>query len=1078
MRKITQLWQTICLLLLFSTVAGNSFALAAGVADEPGKKPLEWQITGRVISAKGEPLPGVTVVLKGTTVGTSTSPDGTYSLQVPETPGTLVYSFIGTTTQEVPFTGPGEINVTLQDDTKALEEVVVVGYGTQKRESITSAVATVESEDIERVAAATVSATLAGKLPGVSFRQAEGRPGSGASVQIRNMGNPLYVIDGIQKDEGQFNNLSPQDIESITVLKDAAASIYGSRAANGVVIVTTKRGKRNQKPTLNVNAYYGLQNWTRFPETVNAAEWMTGKVDAEMNALNPQTQHTPEELELWRQGTERGYRSFDWYDFIIQKNAPQTQISVNTQGGSERVNYYLSATRLDQSSVLGREFIFNRTNIQSNVDANITDRLKVGVQINGRIETRENPGVPGFDDYWLPRFALFRNRPTERPYANDNPNYIAQIGEIPANWAYLNKKTSGYVQDDWRVLQTNFSADYELPVKGLTARGMYSFYIADRILNGHEYTYDVYTYFPATEDSPEEYRRTAGSLNPWRERRSTKILENVMQGQLNYNNTFADKHTVGGTLVYERIQRRFIENWYTSIPNNNVLPLIQFADLNRFTDADDEEARIGYVGRFNYNFADKYYLELAGRRDASWRFAPDKRWGFFPSVSAGWRITNEDFFQSLVGTNVLSDLKLRASYGKLGDDNINQGIGGRDPRFIRPFDYLTGYNYGSSDMIFGGNLVRGTRIQKLGVPIRNISWFTSTILDVGLDYSFLNGKFSGSLDYFNRKRTGLRGSKWDILTPAEIGYTLPDENVNSDAVVGGEGSIFYTHTIGGLEFRVGGNLSYARHRNLESYKPRFGNSWDHYRNSNEDRWSGIFWGQQVIGQFQSMDEISNYPVNIDGEGNRTLLPGDFIYKDVNGDGLINALDQRPIGYPSFRTPIVNFGFNATVAWKGFDLAADFSGGSMYSYNRNWEMRWPYQNTGNLLREMYDDRWHREDPFNLDSPWIPGKNPPLRWNQRFHSNYNNSGDPNQNRNSTWWLVNMSYLRLRTMEVGYSLPQSVLSLAKIQKVRLFVNTYNLFSIDPVRSLGIDPEIMDENGLQYPQHKMTNFGVNLSF
>lgn len=1059
MKKITQSWQALSLLLLFSILAGEGFALAPAADRRLDPEPLVLQVSGRVTSDKGEALPGVTVVVKGTTVGTSTDMEGNYSLSVPDenANGTLVFSFIGFLTHEVPINNRSVINASLRIDTKALEEVVVIGYGTRSKESITSAVSTIQSEDFERVAAVTVSAALAGKLAGVSFRQAEGRPGAAANIQIRNMGNPLYVIDGIQKDAGQFNNLSPQDIESITVLKDAAASIYGSRAANGVVIVTTKRGRRGEKPTVNLNAFYGLQNWTRFPRTVNAYEWMTGKADAEMNAINPGTAITPAELERWRQGTEPGYQSFDWYPFIIQDNAPLTQISVNTQGGSDKINYYLSATRLDQSSVLGREFIFNRTNIQSNVDASITDRLKVGVQINGRLEARENPGVPGGDDYWLPRFALFRNRPTERPYANDNPNYIAQISQIPANWAYLNKATSGYQRDDWRVLQTNFSADYDLPVKGLTARGMYSFYYADNVLDGHEYTYDVYTYFPATADQPEEYRRTAGSDNPWRERRQQKIFEEVTQGQLNYSNVFADKHTVGGSLVYERIARRHLNNWMTSIPTNNVLPLIQFADINRFTDADDRSARIGYVGRVNYSFADKYYLDFAGRQDASWKFAPDRRWGFFPSASVGWRITNEDFFQSLVGTNVLSDLKLRASYGKLGDDDI--GIG--------PFDYLSGYRYGSSNMILNGNLVVGTRDR--GVPITNISWFTSTILDVGLDYSFLNGKFSGSLDYFNRKRTGLRGRRWDILTPVEIGYNLPDENVNSDAVLGGEGSIFYTHTIGDLEFRIGGNLSYARQRNLETYKPRWGNSWEYYRTSVEDRWSNIFWGYEVAGQFQSQEEINTHPVNIDGQGNRTLLPGDFIYRDINGDGLINGLDERPIGYPVSRNPIVNMGLTLTMAWKGFDLAADFSGGGLYAFNRNWEMRWPFQNTGNLLRDMYDDRWHREDLFNLDSPWIPGKNPPLRWNQGGHSNYN--------KNSTWWLTNMYYFRMRTMEVGYSVPQSILSRVNMQKVRIFANTYNMFSLDPLRSVGVDPEIQDENGLQYPQHFIVNFGVNLS-
>jgi TonB-linked SusC/RagA family outer membrane protein len=1039
------------LLLFFITVF--CFAVSKAWAQEQ-------TVSGKVISADDEqPLPGVNVILKGTTIGTVTDIEGNYRLSaVPSEGGTLVFSFIGYASKEVAVAGQSVINVTLTTDVTSLDEIVVTGYGKQSKESITSAVSTVQSEDIEKVAAATVSATLAGKLSGVAFRQAEGRPGSGASIQIRNMGNPLYVIDGIQKDAGQFNNISPQDIESITVLKDAAASIYGSRAANGVIIVTTKRGKREQKPTINLNAYYGGQTWTRFPRTVNAYEWMSGKAAAEMNALNPGTQITSEELERWKQGTEQGYKSFDWYDFIVSENAPQSQISLNTQGGSENINYYLSLTRFDQSSVLGREFIFNRTNLQANVDANITDRLKVGVSMNGRIETRDQPGVPGWDDYWLPRFALFRNRPTERPYANDNPNYPAQISEIPGNWALINKEIMGYWTEDWRVLQSNFSLDYELPIEGLTARGMYSYYYADRLMNGHEYTYDVFTYFPATDESPEEYRRTAGSDNPWRERDQRKVLENVMQGQLNYNNVFADKHTVGGTFVYERIQRRELGSWVHTVPTNDILPLLQFADMDTYDDWDNEQARIGYVGRLSYSFADKYYVDVSGRYDGSWKFAPENRWGFFPSASVGWRITNEEFFKSLVGTNVLNDLKLRASYGKLGDDNV--GIG--------PFDYISGYRYGSSNMILDNNLVIGSRDR--GMPINNISWFTSTILDIGMDYSFLNGKISGSLDYFNRKREGLRGRRWDVLTPVEIGYNLPDENINTDAVIGGEGSVAYNNKFGELNFSVGANMSYARHRHGETYKPRWGNSWDHYRTSIEDRWSGIFWGYEVIGQFQSMDEISSYPVNVDGQGNRTLLPGDFIYNDINGDGLINGMDERPIGYPTRRTPIVNYGLNLNMSWKGFDLTADFSGGTMYSYNQSWEMRWPFQNTGNLLRDMYDDRWQREDPLDVNSPWIAGKNPPLRWNQGGHSNYNKS--------SNWWLTNMGYLRLRTLEVGYSLPEALISKVNIQKARFYINTFNLFSIDPLQSIGLDPEVADENGLQYPQHRIINLGVNLTF
>nr|WP_295864628.1 TonB-dependent receptor [uncultured Chitinophaga sp.] len=1011
-------------------------------------------VTGKVTDEKGSPLPGVSVSVKGTTKGASTNDLGTFSLQVPDEHAILVFSYVGYQRKELPVTPGKPMTVQLEPDNKGLGEVIVVGYGTQRKESVTGAVSAITAKDIERVHGSTVSATLAGKIPGVSFRMPDGRPGASANIQIRNMGNPLYVIDGIQKDAGQFNNISPNDIESITVLKDASAAIYGVRAANGVIVVTTKRGRMGSGNLINVDGYTGWQNWSRFPKTVGAYEWMLGKAEAEMNRENPGTQITPEELEKWKAGTEKGYQSFDWYDFIIKNNAPQRSINVNATGGSENINYYLSVTRLDQKSVLGREFQFNRTNIQSNVDARITKRLKVGVQINGRIEERDNPGVPGGDDYWAPRFALFRNRPTERPYANDNPAYPNDIGHNTENWAVQSKAISGYWTETWRVLQTNLNAEYNTPLKGLTLKGMYSYYFADRLMNGHEYTYDTYTFYP--QDS--SYRRTGGSSNPWRERGTRKILEQVTQGQANYANTFG-RHSIGATVVAERIVRREIDVWLHAVPKNNVLPLIQFADMDTYNDNDDTQARIGYIGRLNYSFADKYFVEVAGRSDASWKFAPDRRWGFFPSVSAGWRITEEDFFRRLLGRNsILSDLKIRASYGELGDDDI--GIGA--------YDYMPGYKYNVSKVILDGQVVVGSADK--GVPNNRLSWFVSRITDIGIDYSLWNGKVTGAVDYFYRKRTGLRGPKYDILVPSEVGYSLPEENVNSDAQIGGEISAAYNGKIGQVQFMVGGNFSYSRGRFLQSYKPLWGNSLDHYMTSQENRWSGVYWGFEAIGQFKSQEEINHYPVNVDGKGNKTLLPGDLIYKDVNGDGFIDGQDVRPIGYQTTGNPTIGMGFNIAVRWKGIDFSADFSGGSLYSYSQNWEMRWPYQNNGNLLRQFYEDRWHREDPFDVNSKWIPGKYPALRYNDGGHSNYN--------KPSTFWLTNVHYIRLRTMELGYTLPQPWLDRIKLKKVRLYFNTYNLFSIDNVRQLGVEPEIIDENGLQYPQNKFINVGFNLTF
>ncbi|HEV7379540.1 MAG TPA: SusC/RagA family TonB-linked outer membrane protein, partial [Dyadobacter sp.] len=517
------------------------------------------------------------------------------------------------------------------------------------------------------------------------------------------------------------------------------------------------------------------------------------------------------------------------------------------------------------------------------------------------------------------------------------------------------------------------------------------------------------------------------------------------------------KNTFGATFVAERQEERDQEQWVHSVPSTNVLPLVYFANMDTYDDKDNQLARIGYIGRVNYDYAGKYYFEASARRDASWKFAPDRRIGYFPSASAGWRVTEEQFIKNIIGErSILDDLKIRASYGVLGDDDI--GIG--------PYDYLPGYNYNQGNAILSGNAIVTSRDK--GQIINNISWFKSKIFDVGADFSLLGTKLVGTVDYFHRLRTGLRGRKYDILVPSELGYALPDENVNSDSQRGWEGSLTYNSKAGDVSYSVGGNVSFARSKFEASYKPIFNNSLDQYRNSSEGRYNNIFWGYETIGQFQSQQQINEYPVNIDGQGNRTLLPGDLIYKDINGDNVISGEDVRPIGYTESGQPNINFGLNLAVSWKGFSFNADFSGGAMYSWNQNWEQRWAYQNDG-ALNSIFLDRWHRKDPFDLNSEWIPGKYPALRYNDGGHSNYN--------RNSTFWLHNVKYIRARTIEFGYSLPKSVLEKIKMQRARVYINGYNLFSIDNLKEFGVDPEIADGNGLQYPQNKFVNVGISLS-
>lgn len=1019
-------------------------------------------VSGTVTDEKGQTLIGVTVKIKNTKIGGMSDSNGKFKLTVPDKNAVLVFAYIGYTTQEVPLNGQTELTVKLKDYNNDLQEIVVTGYGSQKRESITGAISSVTSKDIERVhGGSTVSTALAGKIPGVTFRMTDGRPGASASIQIRNMGRPLYVIDGIQQDEGQFNNIAPNDIESISVLKDASAAIYGVRAANGVVVVTTKKGTTGES-RINVDAYLGVQNWSRFPDVVrNSYDYMRYKADAEINK-NGSTSITPAELEKYKLGTDPAYRSFDWRDYILKSNnnAPQNSINVNFTGGTDKMSYYVSATNLYQNSVLGKEYEFKRTNIQSNITATVANGLKVGVNINGRIETRENPGVPGTDDYLLARLAVLRNTPLERPYANDNPDYLNDIGHTETNYAFLNKKLSGTYRNDWRVLQTNFNAEYQIPgVKGLVAKAVYSYYLADYVLNNHEYTYNTYTYRPATG----AYDITGGSNNPYREREQKKEFATTFQSQLNYNNTFG-KHTVGATLVAERINLRHQRNYIHSSPISNNLPLIYFPTADRYDDIDDSEARIGYIARLNYSYNSKYYLEASARRDASYLFAPDKRVGYFPGVSAGWRITEEGFMKNILGDRkILGDLKFRASYGILGDDrNPN------DPNqpIVSPYAYLPGYNYNQGTVILDGNPVIVSRDK--GIPLNRISWLKSKTFDVGADFSMFNNKLTGTIDYFYRKRTGLLGGRNDIIVPVELGYRLPDENVNSDAQYGQEISLNYSSKVGQVNFNIGGNISYTRSKNLQSYNPLFFNSWDQYRNSSENRYTNIDWGYVAIGQFTSQEQINNYPVNIDGKGNRTLLPGDLIYQDQNGDGKIDGYDNRPIGFGYGKQPNINFGLSFGASYKSFDFHADFSGGAGYTWYQNYETRWAFQNNGNL-NTIFEDRWHRADPFDLNSEWIPGKYPANRYNDGGHSN---------NYNSTFWLHSVKYLRARTIEFGYSLPTAMLAKIKVKRARFYINGYNLFSFDNMSQYNVDPEVADDNGLQFPQSKVVNVGLNLTF
>jgi len=1011
-------------------------------------------ITGKVTGENGEGLPGVTVLIKGTTNGSATDANGNFSLNAPSNAGTLVVSFIGYVTQEIAVNNQTIINVSLAPDVKALEEVVVVGYGEQKRGSVTGSIATVSSKELTDVPAPTISQSLIGKVAGVTTRVSDGRPGSVANLQIRNMGEPLFVIDGVQSGNEQFNNLGPDDIESISILKDASAAIYGLRAANGVVLVTTKKGGLNQENKVNVNTYYGWQSWTRFPQPANAADYVRARAEADMNQYGT-TAWTPEEVAKWQAGTEPGYQGYDWTNWI-GNNAPQSYINVNTSGGSKKTNYFFSISHLSQDAVFGSDFgdyNFNRTNIQSNIETRIGERIKVGLRLNGKIENDLSPGVPGTDDYFNALQGVFRNLPTESPYANNNPLYPATNSNYATNYAVFG--ISGNHEDLRRTLQTNLDLEYKLPVKGLTLTGMYAYFFNNLLSDTFEKTYETYTYNQATDT----YQVTGGRQNPYRDRRNQHIADNIFRTQLNYNGKFGN-HNIG-TILGVEAQDRLDKNFFIhTVPATNYIALInQVSEVSSLTDAIDESARAGFIFRANYDFKEKYLLEVAGRYDGSWLFPPGHRWGLFPSVSLGWRVTEEGFLRNSSIANVLTDFKIRASYGQLGSE----------PTAISPYDYVEGYNWNAGNAVLDGELITGAVSR--GMPVTTMSWVTAHMSNVGFDFSLWNGQLSGSMDAFYRKRTGLAGTRNDVLIPTEVALNLPPENLGAEAHMGIEGALTHRHKVGQLNYSVGINATLARQKNLYTYNPRFGNSWDYYRNSNQERWTNINWGYEYIGQFQSEEEIANYTVDIDGQNNTTLLPGDLIYKDQNNDGVISDLDARPNGYGGAgQNPYLTYGLNASVGYKGIDMLVTFAGASLQSRGRANEVKVPFQNDANSPDYLLNDRWHREDIFNPDSPWLPGTYPAIRSTI--------TAAPSNNYASSFWFRNITYMRLRNLQLGYTLPSTFTNKLLISKVRLYLNGANLFSLDNLMRLGLDPETQVNTGLDYPVQRVINVGANITF
>jgi TonB-linked SusC/RagA family outer membrane protein len=997
-------------------------------------------VSGKVTDVTGNALPGVTVVVKGSSSGTITDSNGNFSIQVPGNVKTIMFSFVGMKSQEVEIAGKTTINVVLQEESIGIQEVVAVGYGTNKKVNVTGAISSINSKEIASVSSSNLTDNLTGKLPGLRVLQRTSEPGDyNSSYNIRGWGTPLVIVDGVQRDN--FNKIDPNEIESVTVLKDASAAIYGVKAANGVLLITTHRGKDGD-PEITLNSKYGWQNITTFPHPMNAAQWVEVTNEANMNA-GSSLPYTSEDLEKYRNGT---YKSTDWYGLVVQNNSPQQQHNLSVSGGSKKIKYFSSIGYTDQDGIWKSGSLnYNRYNIRANVTAQISENLDAELSLGAIVDKKNAPST----DTWVVFKSIWMQKPIISAYANNDENYLSNVADGTHPLAVTNSSISGYNNTENKNFTGSFALNYKIPfISGLKLRFLYGYDIYFNHQKKWSKQYTLYDYDSSSSSYTSYLNNNPSSLYEY----NSELDRSTMQTSLSYERIFNNEHNVKALLLFENLRTKadnFYGNKYFAVDAVDQLYAGSSTNQSISSDSDNiyELANQGLVGRFNYDYLSKYLVEYSFRYDGSSKFKEGHRWGFFPAVSLGWRISEEDFMKNTLP--FVTNLKLRGSWGQLGDDSASS------------YQFLTGYTYPSGNYLFGSTVTSGLGFK--GMANENITWYKATTKNIGIEGNLWNNKINFQFDVFRRERTGLLSTR-QLSLPATVGADLPQENLNSDRSNGYEIVLGHSNKIGEVWYNISGNFSYARNENRHVEESDQGNSYLNWKNKSTNRWDNIVWGYNCIGQFQSFDEIYSSPIE-DSDGNRKLLPGDLKYEDVNKDGIIDDYDKKPILRNN--TPEVNYGISLSAGYKGFDFNILFQGATRFNVQLQEQFKSPLPWGRNGLAQYYD-RWHHSDLFDESSAWVPGKYPSTRL----------SGTSSWNtETSTFNVLDGSYLRIKNIEIGYTIPSKCLRKTGIHKLRVYVNGYNLYTWSKIDY--VDPEhSMDTYGYLYPITRNFNIGVNASF
>lgn len=1022
----------------------------AGVSQKSQEPDPTKKIEGVIKDQAGEPIIGASALIKGQSTGTITDIDGHFTLKA-EAGDVLLISYIGFIPLEITLGSDTKLQITLKEDVKVLDEIVVVGYGTTRKASLTAAVASMKGQETALKPVANISQNLVGHMPGLIASQTNGEIGyDNPNIYVRGKGTTgssgaMIVIDGVPRDN--YGQLDPASIESITILKDAAAvAPYGIGGGNGVILITTKKGKTGA-PTVSYNGYIGFQNPTRIPEMVNSYEYATMLNEGARNSGLTNMPYSDEEIAMFKKTVDgapgadpdrypnsRGIRD------IIRHNTILTYHNLEISGGSEYANYYVSLAYTAQDGMF-KGTDMKRYNVSSRLDIKATSTTDISLSLSGYVADHNYPG----ENAGGIAYAAVR-QPATKAIWYSNGLWGNYLGRSPVA---LGSNLSGYTKEDRNQLYTTLSIEQKLPfLEGLSIKGLVSY--DPYTLFKKEWRKPRLSYTPDFSTTPYTFNETYEgdySLN----QRDENDKRFTFQGYINYQHRFNGVHDINFLGVAERKERK--RRWFDAKRTGFPLDIDELdrgsTEAGKISNGGSSarETSVGFLYRIGYTYNSKYMLETSGRYDGHYYFAPGKKWGFFPSISAGWNISEEGFMKNNFPN--LEMLKLRTSYGESGN------LAGS------PYQYMAGYSVYSNSAYFG-NPTTGVYEMNQNNPF--ITWEKAKKFNVGVDGILWKGKLSFSVDYFYDKRDNMLQNPSSTV-PLEYGISLPQVNGGKMSNQGIEITLSSSHTFANkMRLDLSGNFTYTHNKLLDVYETA-----STYNNPNRRQTGRAYetqFGYQAIGYFtvDDFDANGNLKPGIASIKDAKVQPGDIKYADLYGpdgvpDGIIDAHDNTVIGRPR-NTPQIIYGFSPTLSWKNFDFNMLLQGAAMNDIYLQGTMAHPFESQGSATKLQYEDHWTPENT-----------------NAKYPRVYNAPVDRNT-VTSSHWMRNAAYIRLKSLEFGYTLPQALTTKVAMQRVRFYFAGQNLFTWTPYMKEKIDPEAGNTDGRYYYQQQAFSFGLNVTF